>query len=276
MNDRAHKASKETPSYLEFSYFFSQIVSKMKTIMTLDRRDFIKSSSLGLASLLVSGATQETSAMSLPKDVTILFQGDSITDAGRDKAAYYPNDAAGMGRGYVFQIVSSLLGQNPSNNWKFYNRGISGNKVYQLSDRWEDDCLQLKPDVLSLLIGVNDFWHTLNNYKGTVDTFQKDLINLLDRTKKSMPNVVMIIGEPFAVQGGTAIDDRWFPEFPKYQQAVRTIAKQFNAVLIPYQEIFDAAIKEAPASYWSPDGVHPSMAGAYLMKEAWIKEWSKL
>jgi len=244
--------------------------------MTIDRRDFIKSSSLGLGSLMVAGMMQDTSAMALPKDVTILFQGDSITDAGRDKAAYYPNDAAGMGRGYVFQIVSSLLGQHPGNSWRFYNRGISGNKVYQLSDRWDDDCLQLKPDVLSLLIGVNDFWHTLNNYQGTADSFRNDLIKLLERTKKSLPNVVLIIGEPFAVQGGTAIDERWYPEFPKYQQAVRDIAQQFKAVLIPYQEIFNAAIKEAPASYWCPDGVHPSMAGAYLMKEAWIAAFSKL
>lgn len=244
--------------------------------MTLHRRDFIKTSSLGLGSLMLAGTMQETKASSLPQEVTILFQGDSITDAGRDKASYYPNDAAGMGRGYVFQIVSSLLGQNPSNSWKFYNRGISGNKVYQLADRWEDDCLQLKPDVISLLIGVNDFWHTLNNYKGTADTFQNDLIKLLERTKKELPEVALIFGEPFAVKGGTAIDDRWYPEFPKYQQAVRSIAQQFNASFIPYQEIFNAALKEAPASYWCPDGVHPSMAGAYLMKEAWIKEWSKL
>ncbi len=244
--------------------------------MTLHRRDFIKSSSLGLGSLMLTGTMQETSATALPKETTILFQGDSITDAGRDRGGYYPNDASGMGSGYVFQIVSSLLGQNPGNSWKFYNRGISGNKVYQLSERWEDDCLQLKPDVLSLLIGVNDFWHTLNNYKGSADTFHNDHVKLLERTKKALPNVVMIIGEPFAVQGGTAIDDRWFPEFPKYQQAVRTIAQQFNASFIPYQDIFDAAVKEAPASYWCPDGVHPSMAGAYLMKEAWIKEWAKL
>ena len=103
-----------------------------------------------------------------PNKLTILFQGDSITDAGRDKASYYANDAAGMGQGYVFQIVSHLLGANPGKDWKYYNRGISGHKVFQLADRWDDDCLQLKPDVLSILIGVNDFWHTLNNYKVTV------------------------------------------------------------------------------------------------------------
>jgi lysophospholipase L1-like esterase len=211
-----------------------------------------------------------------PNKLTILFQGDSITDAGRDKASYYANDAAGMGRGYVFQIVSHLLGANPGKDWKYYNRGISGHKVFQLADRWDDDCLQLKPDVLSILIGVNDFWHTLNNYKGTVATYEADFRKLLDTTLKAFPNIKLIIGEPFAVKGGTAINESWFPEFPKYQQSARKVAGDYKAVFVPYQKIFDDALQLAPAAYWCPDGVHPSMAGGFLMKEAWIRAFEKL
>ncbi len=211
-----------------------------------------------------------------PDKLTILFQGDSITDAGREKANYYANDAAGMGRGYVFQIVSHLLGTQPEKDWKYYNRGISGHKVFQLANRWDDDCLQLKPDVLSILIGVNDFWHTLNNYKGTVAGYEADFRKLLDRTLKALPNIKLIIGEPFAVKGGSAIDDEWFPEFPKYQQSARKVAADYKAVFIPYQQIFDDALQLAPAVYWCPDGVHPSMAGGYLMKEAWIKAFVNL
>jgi lysophospholipase L1-like esterase len=247
----------------------------------LDRRNFIKAGGLlgltgaiALPSLARDPRTQKMN--NAPDELTILFQGDSITDAGRDRAHYYPNDTAGMGRGYVFQIVTQLLGAHPDRSWEYYNRGISGNKVYQLADRWEDDCLQLKPDVLSILIGVNDFWHTLNNYDGTVEVYEADFRRLLDRTLDQYPDLKLVIGEPFAVKGGRAIDDRWFPEFPKYQEAARKIANDYKTAFIPYQQIFDEALELAPVDYWCPDGVHPSMAGGYLMKEAWIKTFEEL
>jgi lysophospholipase L1-like esterase len=247
---------------------------------SINRRNFIKAGGLGLTGTIAIPSLAKTSKTkkikNTPDKLTILFQGDSITDAGRDKARYYPNDTSGMGKGYVFQIVTQLLGANPDKEWKFYNRGISGNKVYQLAERWEDDCLQLKPDVLSLLIGVNDFWHTLNNYNGTVEIFETDLRQLLDRTKNQYPELKIVLGEPFAVKGGTAITEKWFPEFPKYQVAVRKITEDYKTKLIPYQKIFDEALEFAPAEYWCPDGVHPSMAGGYLMKEAWIQAFNNL
>ena len=202
---------------------------------------------------------------------TILFQGDSITDAGRDRGHYYPNDGSGMGSGYVRLVASTLLGEQPEAGYRIYNRGISGNKVYQLADRWEDDCLQLRPDVLSILIGVNDFWHTLDfNYQGTAETYENDFRALLKRTLNELPNLRLIIAEPFAVAGGSAINEKW-AAFKPYQQAARRIATEFNATFIPLQSIFDEALKHAPASYWAPDGVHPSMAGDYLMAQAWLK-----
>ena len=243
------------------------------------RRKFLKAGGLGLSGMLTLpslGNSTPFQKLEIPEDLTILFQGDSITDAGRDRARYYANENQGMGRGYVFQIVSTMMGENPTKKWKYYNRGISGNKVYQLANRWEDDCLHLQPDVLSILIGVNDFWHSLRDYKGTVETYEKDLRKLLDRTVQVFPDLKLILGEPFAVKGGTAINDRWYPDFPEYQKVAAQIATDYKAEFIPYQKVFDEAIEIAPVSYWCPDGVHPSMAGAYLMKEAWLKAFGNL
>lgn len=242
-----------------------------------DRREFLKklyALPLTLAGfpLIFKEISYPGVQLAIPDNATILFQGDSITDMGRDRGRYYPNEASGMGDGYVYQIVAELLGKNPAENLKCYNRGISGNKVFQLADRWDDDCLNLKPDILSILIGVNDFWHTLTyNYKGTAETYESDFRKLLDRTLKAMPDVKLIIGEPYAIKGGSAINDKWFPDFQDYQKAARQIASDYKAVFIPYQQVFDNALKSAPVTYWSPDGVHPTIAGAYLMKNAWLK-----
>jgi lysophospholipase L1-like esterase len=129
---------------------------------------------------------------------TILFQGDSITDAGRDKKNEVANKQQAFGRGYAWMAASQLLISQPEKKYTIHNRGISGNKVHQLDARWDKDCLQLKPDVLSILIGVNDIWHGLNGrYDGTVKTYEDDYRKLIARTKKQMPKVKLVICEPF-------------------------------------------------------------------------------
>lgn len=248
------------------------------------RRDFLQHAALGvLATTVIPRSVHAANPhlapggdASLAAGSVILFQGDSITDAGRDRGSYYANQAPGMGNGYVHHTVTHLLGANPAKAYRCYNRGISGHKVYQLADRWDDDCLQLAPDVLSLLIGVNDFWHTLDlGYKGTVDTYARDLRALLDRTRAALPKVKVIMGEPFAVAGGSAISARW-ESFGAYRVAARRIAQETGAVFVPYQDVFDAALTVAPAAYWCPDGVHPSLAGAYLMTQAWLAGFARL
>ncbi len=245
------------------------------------RRKFIaRSSLLPMAAVSVNPLAMDMDSSDqpvFPDDLTILFQGDSITDAGRNRAHYYANDGSGMGHGYVFQIVSQMLAHHPGEQLKCYNRGISGNKVFQLAHRWQEDCLQLQPDVLSILIGVNDFWHTLtNNYDGTPEVFDQDLRALLTTTLEVLPEIKIMLGEPFAVSGGTAISATWKDKFPPYQQAVRQIATDFKATFVPYQKVFDTALERAPASHWCPDGVHPSMAGAVLMKDAWLGAFHQL
>jgi lysophospholipase L1-like esterase len=243
------------------------------------RRDFLKTASVGGA--LALGLTQIVSfaqaapkagRISLNKEDVILFQGDSITDAGRNREEKAFNNTRALGSGYALLAASRLLHEHADKNLQIANRGISGNKVYQLTERWEDDCLNLRPGVLSILIGVNDFWHMLNgSYDGTIETYRKDFNALLERTKEKLPDVKLVIGEPFAVTGTKAVDSKWFPRFDEYRNAAREIAQRFDAVFIPYQSIFDKATKSTPAVYWTHDGVHPSLAGSQLMAEAWLK-----
>ncbi|WP_090106945.1 SGNH/GDSL hydrolase family protein [Chitinophaga sp. CF118] len=248
-----------------------------------NRRNFIRNVSLGsLAAItlpsLVSGTAKEVQAkkITLKKNAVVLFQGDSITDSGRKKDQSTPNNAGSLGNGYAFLAAATLLKQFPDLNLQIFNKGISGNKVYQLAERWEEDCLKIQPDVLSILIGVNDFWHTLTgNYKGTIKTYQDDFTALLDRTKQKLPAVQLVIGEPFAVIGVKAVDEKWYPAFNDYRAAAKEIATKYDAVFIPYQTIFDKAQKIAPGSYWTGDGVHPSIAGAELMAASWVETVKK-
>lgn len=250
----------------------------MKNNLT-SRRNFMKSftaATVGGTAILLSGCNGVSSGHRkksiIQKESIILFQGDSITDAGRDRNREgNANDRNALGRGYVYSIATQLLADRAGDGLKIYNRGISGNKVFQLADRWDKDCLDLKPDILSILIGVNDIWHTLNgNYDGTVEKYEKDYRALLDRTRKKLPNVKLIICEPFVLRCG-AVNDKWFPEFDKYRAVSWKMSKEFNALFVPFQSMFDNAVKQAPPAHWAGDGVHPSMAGAYLMGREWLK-----
>lgn len=247
------------------------------------RRNFMKAAALSTG-VIFSGAPLFASAQdsrqtfnAIEPNTRILFQGDSITDAGRDRNSPGPNNANSLGSGYALLASAALLQKFPARVLQCFNRGISGNKVFQLADRWEDDCIDLQPDILSILIGVNDFWHMMKHgYEGTIETYRNDFTALLERTKAALPDVKLIIGEPFALNEGSAIDDDWFPAFGEYQQAARMIAENFNAVFIPYQHIFEEASGEVSATYWSGDGVHPSVAGSELMAHAWIDALAKI
>jgi lysophospholipase L1-like esterase len=243
------------------------------------RRSFIKNASVGtLAALalpqIVSAAFtgQNIKKISVSKDDVVLFQGDSITDWGRNYAATQPNSTNALGSGYVLLTAGHLLLKYPANNLQIYNKGISGNKVFQLADRWDADCLAIKPNILSIHIGVNDFWHTLTNgYTGTIDTYITDYHKLLDRTKHALPNLKLVICEPFGLKGVKAVDDKWYPTFDLFRKAARDIASEYGAAFVPLQAVFDKALGSAPATYWSLDGVHPSLAGEALMAQAWME-----
>jgi lysophospholipase L1-like esterase len=253
------------------------------THTSVTRRGFLKSSALalsgtGLAAWSSGVARGAPSSWPTPRgsllrrNQVILFQGDSITDMGREReAADTPNEQPGLGNGYAWLAAAELLVEHPDSGLKVFNRGISGNKVFQLADRWQADCLDLKPDLLSILIGVNDYWHTLTgHYNGTVEIYERDYRALLERTRKALPKVKLVICEPFTLRCGT-VSDKWFPAFGEYRAAARRVAEAFHTTLIPFQAMFDQAVKYAPPSRWSADGVHPTSDGASLMAHEWLR-----
>jgi lysophospholipase L1-like esterase len=248
----------------------------------MNRRNFFKKTVIaGTGAILipeiVNAAMPETNSekafTELKKGTVILFQGDSITDTGRKREEENNANAHSMlGNGYVMLTTASLLANHPLQTLKVYNRGISGNKVFQLQERWKKDCLNLKPDILSILIGVNDYWHMKSgNYDGTLAKYDADLRNLIASTKRDLPDVKIVLCEPFILAGGTALDETWEAEFAGYRDAAKQIAKDFNLIFVPFQNVFNEALKKAPVDYWGKDGVHPSLAGAELMSQAWLK-----
>jgi lysophospholipase L1-like esterase len=255
----------------------------------LSRRKFIRNAGIGTASLGAlpamlsacgsagtspgeSAKMKEALEAFFAQDDVVLFQGDSITDAGREKKDELPNNARSFGSGYAYIIASRLLSDLADRNLIVYNRGFSGNKVFQLDERWQKDCLDLKPDVLSILIGVNDYWHMRNGrYDGTPEIYERDYRNLLARTKSELPEIKLVICEPFILTGTSAVDESWLEPFSHYQKIAAKLAGEFGAVWVPFQSAFNHATELAPAPYWTRDGVHPSMPGCELMAEAWLK-----
>lgn len=201
----------------------------------------------------------------------ILFQGDSITDAGRDvRVVHTANNPSGLGHGYVLMAVGRLLAESPARGLQFYNRGISGHKVFQLANRWKKDCLDLAPDVLSILIGVNDFWHTFSSgYTGSLDTYERDYLALIDRTREALPDIRLVICEPFMVPCGE-VDQTWLEQFTQYREASRRVAAHARAVFVPFQTTMDQACQTTAPTLLAPDGVHPTLGACHLLANAWV------
>jgi lysophospholipase L1-like esterase len=198
----------------------------------------------------------------------ILFQGDSITDCGRSREATGPN--TGLGSGYVFLSASNLLCAKTGDALKFFNRGISGNRIVDLYARWKSDCLNLNPDVISILIGVNDTWHEFGSKNGVeIIRFEQFYRMLLEWTIQARPGVKLVLCEPFVHVCGTVTRD-WVPEINQRREITRKMATEFNTLFVPFQDIFNRALTSAPAEYWLGDGVHPTCAGHQLMANAWL------
>jgi lysophospholipase L1-like esterase len=260
------------------------MADKKSIVNQQDRRAFLKQTALvataGLtaSSLLSSSGCSATEASGkgpfnlTQSNKTVLFQGDSITDWGRVRSKESsPNDSQCLGSGYVLLTAGALLDEYADIKPIIYNRGISANKVFQLAERWDKDCIDLKPGLLSILVGVNDFWHTLNGgYNGTLETYQNDYRALLERTKKALPDVTLIICEPFVLKCGS-VNEKWFPAFDGYRAAAKKTAAEFKTIFVPFQSAFDKAVEIAPPNYWAADGVHPTVAGTHLMAKTWLK-----
>ena len=204
----------------------------------------------------------------------ILFQGDSITDAGRD----WNNDAQ-LGRGYA-HLVSAELGFKEPAQHTFINKGISGNRVVDLYARIKRDIINYKPDVMSILIGVNDVWHEIGDSPNGVDAdkFFKIYSMLIEEIKEALPSIKIMILEPFVLEA-CATEANWEffkTETAKRAQMARKIAEKYNLPFIELQKGFDDLAKKAPNSYWLGDGVHPTAAGHEFIKGEWLKAYLAL
>ena len=248
-----------------------------------NRRNFIKGMALtGLATFCLPGmealATSKSKSHKLKASngMVILFQGDSITDGNRGRNTD-PNHI--LGHGYQFSIGSRLGADFPEKRMIFYNRGISGNKIIDLAKRWQADTLDLNPDVLSILIGVNDSSSVVLHWEPvvSVEKYEETYKSLLDQTLEKFFNIVFVLCEPFILPVGKVKEnwDAYHADIVQRQAVVRKLASQYDAVFVGFQEVFDKACEKAPADYWIWDGVHPTVAGHELMAREWIKQVDK-
>ena len=194
----------------------------------------------------------------------ILFQGDSITDGNRGRSAD-PNHI--MGHGYAFLIAAKYGAAFPEHKLVFLNRGISGNKVTDLAARWQRDTLEFKPDLLSILIGVND------TGRAPLEIFEPTYDKLLTETKAANPSVRFVLLEPFCLPVGHTLErgESWVAELTERQKITARLAKKHGAVLVPCQKVFTDACKRASADYWIWDGIHPTYSGHQLLADAWVE-----
>lgn len=198
----------------------------------------------------------------------ILFQGDSVTDAGRDREN--PSD---VGTGYV-NLIAAELGYMVPQQFVIENRGIAGDRSLDMLARWNKDCLNLAPDYLSILIGVNDVWHGIACNNGiSADRYKVFLRMMLDDVRKQLPNTKVIIMEPF-ITHGTSTDRAWEcfrSEIGKRIETVRMLAAEYNIGCVRLQEAFERVAETVPAENWTLEGVHPTPAGSTVIKNAWLK-----
>lgn len=204
---------------------------------------------------------------------TILFQGDSITDGGRSR-----DNNNNLGVGYP-TLVKGELGYDNPGQYTFYNRGISGNRIVDLYARIKADFINLKPDYLSILVGVNDVWHEYGRQNGvSAEKYFKIYSMLIEEIKETLPETQIMILEPFVLKGsGTEENfDEFQAEVRKRAEKAKEIAEKYNLSFIALQDKFDEASKKASSEYWLIDGVHPTAMGHELIKRSWIKEFKKL
>ena len=194
----------------------------------------------------------------------VLFQGDSITDAGRSR-----EDDAELGNGYVAMVAAWHAAGNPGDDVRFVNRGISGNRTKDLLARWEEECLDLHPDVLSILIGVNDVWRRYDNDDPTSRAdFERTYRTMLEQAVAA-GIARLVLCEPFVLP---VPEDRkeWREDLDPKIAAVRDLAREFGALYVPLDGMFAAAATRRPPEFWAHDGVHPTPAGHALIARAWL------
>ena len=205
----------------------------------------------------------------------VLFYGDSITDAGRNRDLLYGEES--LGCGYVKYAAEGLRARGFAEE-NIINRGISGNRIVDLYARIKADCWNNSPDFISILIGVNDVWHEIEHQNGVeLDRFKKMYRYLIEDTKAKLPNTKIMLCEPFVLEGAatTAKFDQ-FMEVYKYAEVVQKLAKEYDLYFLPLQETLTKAAANATAAEYLSDGVHPAEAGAKLIANEWLAKFDEI
>ncbi len=199
----------------------------------------------------------------------VLFQGDSITDGGRQRTGSDYNHI--MGQDYAYLLAATVGSEHPEMDLNFINRGIGGDRVVDLAARWQADTLDLRPNFLSILIGVNDTLSSGDRAE-SLDQFRETYDRLLSTTVTALPNTKIVLGEPFLLPVGKYEHDYpvWLAQVKLRQQMVFALAAKYHLPVVRYQDAFDKECIRTSADHWSWDGVHPTYAGHGLMAREWL------
>jgi lysophospholipase L1-like esterase len=196
----------------------------------------------------------------------IVFIGDSITDAGR------LGEAAPYGWGYVALARAFLIARYPELGLRFVNHGVSGNTIRDLARRWQRDVIEAAPDWLSVKIGINDVWRSIEGLAPgdavPLDEYEQTYERLLARTRERT-SARLILVEPYVIE--TDHSDPFRRKMDMYVEAVGRLAQRHEAVLVRTQAAFDEALAHQLASFWAPDRVHPTLPGHAVIARVWLR-----
>lgn len=193
-----------------------------------------------------------------------LFQGDSITDGSRNRP-----DPASLGSGYAFITAGRAMLRFPERRLTFLNRGMSGNRAGDLVERWTTDAIALRPDVVSILIGINDVWRRFDrNDPTSVETYDRNYRLVLERLRGETTAKIILL-EPFLLP--VPGKESWREDLDPKRAVVRRLADEFADAFVPLDDLFRARVRDADPAYWAGDGVHPSPAGHALIAEALLE-----
>ncbi|MFU8875389.1 SGNH/GDSL hydrolase family protein [Micromonospora sp. SL4-19] len=198
----------------------------------------------------------------VPRGGRVLFIGDSITDAGRDRSG-----GDDLGTGYAMMAGAWFTARHPEHRATFLNRGVSGDRVRDLRARWESDCLALVPQVVSVLIGINDTWRRYSEDDPTSPAdFARDYRHILESTRRMGARIILV--EPFVIP----LDDAkraWREDLDPKVDVVRRLAAEFDATLVAVDKLFQAA--DVDERVWTNDGVHLTPFGHALLAQQWLR-----
>lgn len=219
----------------------------------------------------------------------VLFIGDSITDGawGNSKVWNTPSEERNQtdmnhiyGHGYMMICAAHYQGLYPAQDFTFWNRGISGNTLADITARWDKDALALQPDVISLLVGTNDVERALNQGR-VIDPseWEQQLRSLLDRARQANPSVQFLLCTPFVAKAGQRAEASNYPQreqmIASLTAVIDAVAQQYQAIVVPFHSLVAQTISNNPSqpvSYWIWDGIHPTSAMHYLMAQQWIAQ----